>query len=54
MPFRFQNASGVFQQVMDVLLTKYKWQSALIYLGDIVLLLRTPDEHIDHVWLVLT
>lgn len=39
---------------MKVLLTKYKGLVTLVNLGDIVILLRSPEEHINHVQQVST
>lgn len=39
---------------MEVLCTKVKWQFLLVYFGDIVICLHSPDEHIDHVGQLLT
>lgn len=54
MAFGLKNAPGMFQRVMEVLHKKVKWQCALIYLDDFIILLRTPDEHIRHIRLILT
>lgn len=39
---------------MDFLLTNVKFQFALVYINAIAILLRTPDQPIDHVPEVLT
>lgn len=49
MPFRLMNGTQTFKRSMDVLITKIKWQLALIYLEDIVISLPKPDEHKGHV-----
>lgn len=38
---------------MNVILFCVKWQFALVYLDDVVICNKTPDQHIDHVWKVL-
>lgn len=47
-------APWTLQQAIHVLLTKVKWQYDHVYLKDIVIFWPMPDEHIDHVWRVLT
>lgn len=54
MPFGLKKALGTFQWAMNVILSAVKWQFALMYLEDVVVVSRNPDEHIDHVWQVLT
>lgn len=54
MPFRSKNATGTFQRAMEVLLTKVRWQFALVLIINIVILSCTPNEHIDHVGQLLT
>lgn len=49
MPFGLNNPSGTFQRTMNVLLTKVKLQSALVYLNDIVIFSQAPDEHFEHI-----
>lgn len=34
---------------MDIILSLVKGQFALVYLNDIVVFSKAPDEHIDHV-----
>lgn len=53
MPSGLKNDPGTFQAV-EVLFKKGKGQFALVFLDDIVIFLRTPDEHIDHVQQVVT
>lgn len=48
MSFRLEIFPGAFQRAMDVLRTIVKRQFALVYLDENFILLRTPDEHIDH------
>lgn len=45
---------GTFQRRMDIILYLLKWQFALVYLNDIVIISKSPDEHIDHVLEFLT
>lgn len=48
MPYGLKNASETLQGTMDVILASVKWQSALVYLYDIVTFSETPEKHIDH------
>lgn len=34
---------------MDVILATVKWQLTLVYLEDIFILSKTPEEHIRHI-----
>lgn len=54
MSFRFNNAPGTSPGANEVLLTKIKWQLALVYLEEAEMFLRTPGQHINHVPQVLT
>lgn len=54
LPLGLRNAPETFRRAMDVLLTKMKWWFALVYLEDILIYSRTPDEYIQHVRQVLT
>lgn len=53
MPLGLNIAPGMFERVMDVLVTTRKWQFDLDYLEDNVVFLRTPDKHIELVSQVL-
>lgn len=47
---------GFFQHRMDlteVLLKKFLWHFVLVYIGDIVIFSRSPEEHLKHVDQVL-
>lgn len=39
---------------MDVIFAPFEWRTALVYLKDIVILSKTPKEHIVHVKQVRT
>lgn len=54
MPLGLEIASGTTQRAMDIILSSVKWQCALVYLNDIVIFLKSLDEHIDQVRQVLT
>ena len=54
MPFGLTNAPATFQRALDLILTKYKWKTCLVYLDDVIIYSRTPVDHIKHVDEVLT
>ena len=45
MPFGLRNAPATFQRALDNILNGVRWQSSLIYLDDVIVLLRSTDEH---------
>lgn len=54
MPFGLTNAPASFQRALDVVLTKYKWETCLVYLDDIIIYSNNVEDHIDHVDEILT
>lgn len=54
MPFGLTNAPASFQRALDIILTNYKWKTCLVYLDDVIIYSKTPEEHIKHVDEVLT
>lgn len=54
MAFGPRNALGTFQRPTDVILPTLRWQFALVYLDDSVMLSRFAQVHIGHVHNVLT
>jgi RNase H-like domain found in reverse transcriptase/Reverse transcriptase (RNA-dependent DNA polymerase)/Integrase zinc binding domain/Integrase core domain/Chromo (CHRromatin Organisation MOdifier) domain len=44
---------GFFQHRMEVLLKEFLWNFVLVYIDDIVIFSRTPEEHLGHVDQVL-
>lgn len=54
MAFGFRNAQETFQWAIDVVLTKVKWQFALVYLEKAGIFWQTPDGHIENLLQVLT
>ena len=54
MPFGLTNAPATLQRVMDLLLSKYRWKSCLVYIDDVIVFSNTTDEHLQHVKEVLT
>ena len=49
MPFGLKIAPATFQRTLDILLAGYRWKSCLVYLDDVIILLKTVEEHFGHV-----
>ena len=49
MPFGLTNAPACFQRALDLVLTKYKWKTCLVYLDDVIIFSKNLDDHIAHV-----
>ena len=47
MPMGLKGAPATFQKLMDLVLRGLKWERLLIYLDDILVFGRTPEEHLD-------
>ena len=54
MPFGLTNAPASFQRALDLILTRHKWKTCLIYLDDVVVYSNSIEEHITHVNEILT
>lgn len=54
MLFGLENTIETFERIMGVIFDSVEWRFALVFLDDIVIFSKTPEEHIDHVWQVLT
>ena len=54
MPFGLTNAPATFQRALDIVLTKFKWKSCLVYIDDILIFSKTVEDHIRHVDEILT
>ena len=54
MPFGLKNAPATFQRAVDIILSRVKWQCALVYIDDVIVYSRTIEEHFSHVREVLT
>ena len=53
MPFGLTNGPAVFQRMMNHVLAPYLGKSVMVYLDDIVIFSRNPEEHEQHVAQVL-
>ena len=53
MPFGIKNAPATFQRAIDIILSCVKWETALVYLDDVIVYSRTVTEHMAHVHEVL-
>jgi transposase InsO family protein len=53
MPFGLRNAPATFQRFVDITLSGLTWKSCLVYLDDIIVFSRTPEEHMKHLDAVL-
>ena len=49
MPFGLTNAPASFQRALDLILSRFKWKTCLIYLDDVIIYSKSMEEHIDHV-----
>ena len=54
MPFGLTNAPATFQALMNNILRPYLDKFVVVYLDDICIYSRTPEEHLEHVDKVLT
>lgn len=48
MSFGLNNAPATFQRAMDVILASVEWQFAIVYIDDIIILSRLPEQHLEH------
>ena len=54
MPFGLRHAPSTFQRALDIILSKVRWQSCLIYFDEFLVFSRSIDEHLRHVDEILT
>jgi len=54
LPFGLCNAPATFRRAMDMILAGVKWQICLVYLDDVIIFSRSPEEHLQHLDEVLT
>ena len=53
MTLGLKNASATFQRAADIILSRVKWETALVYLDDVIVYSESVTEHVDHVREVL-
>ena len=46
LPFGLVSAPAAFQRLMDLVLAGLKWTSCLVYIDDVILFLKDPQEHL--------
>jgi len=49
MPFGLSNAPATFQRALDIILARYRWQTCLVYLDDVIVFSSREEDHIGHV-----
>ncbi len=49
MPFGLTNAPATFQRALDLVLSKFKWQTCLVYLDDVIIFSKDVESHVKHV-----
>lgn len=49
MPFGLTKAPASFQRALDILLSRFKWKTCLVYFDDIIIFSRSRAEHLEHV-----
>lgn len=54
MSFDYKNVSATFQRTLDTLLSKFNWQTCLIYLGTVVVFTQSSDAHLKNVDMVMS
>ena len=54
LPFGLCTAPATFQTAMDMILEGVKWHICLVYLDDVIVFSRAPEEHLQHLDGVLT
>jgi Reverse transcriptase (RNA-dependent DNA polymerase) len=53
MPFGFTNAPSTFQAVMNDAVGEYLDDFVMVYIGDILIIIRKNEDHLSHIGLVL-
>ena len=54
MAFVPTNAPATFQRARDMILSRYKWKTCLVYIYDVIIYSKSVERHIRHVDEVLT
>ena len=53
MPFGLTNASAAFMDLMNRVFNSYLDQFMVVFIDDILIYSRTPEEHNHHLWTAL-
>src|ERR1700676_1894702 len=53
MPFGLRNGPSTFQRMMQSILAPFLWIFSLVYIDDIVVYLKSYEEHLEHLDKVL-
>ena len=53
MPFGLTNAPATFQHLMESCLGKMHLNWCIIYLDDVIIFSKTPEDHVERLWVVL-
>jgi hypothetical protein len=54
LPFGLRNAPATFQRAIDIILSRVKWKTFLVYLDDVIVFSKNRAAHLTHVAEVLT
>lgn len=54
MPLGLTNAPASFHRALDIILSRYKWKTCLVYIDDVIIFSSSVEEQISHVDTVLT
>ena len=54
MPFGLSNAPTTFERLMDLVLRDLIWKTCLVYLGDVIVIGKTFEDHLQNLKEVLT
>ena len=54
MPFGLTNAPATFQRSLDMILSRFKWRTCLVYIDDVIIYSKSVEDHVRHVDEILT